>query len=210
MEPELFLLVPALAIGTLAVVLLAFWYGNVALSQAGNYLQSASDDIQDGASRLGADLSWKAKQRKLRNSFRDRMDAKPPSSGKDGVQDARRQTVVLKRLVEDEVPQGIRRCLQIHRLSARAARAEYIWEVAREPECSSLRAHVVDLIEVAVVALQDYSLVLDDTALLENLIILRTRVLPTCRACPYVEYATAAAPPLCPSAEIAGLGVEAE
>jgi hypothetical protein len=67
---------------------------------------------------------------------------------------------------------------------------------------------VVDLVEVTVNMIEAYPLLLDDEILTQNLIVLRKRILPTCRDCPYLYHAVAEAPPLCPSAEIAGLRPE--
>src|SRR5205807_8546975 len=103
-----------------------------------------------------------------------------------------------------EIPEMTLRCAKIHRLAALAAGAVFIQEVAYEPECLALREGVVDLEEATVDMIGAYARLLDSEPLLPNLIVLRKRILPTCKNCPYLQYAVAEAPPPCPSAEIAG------
>jgi hypothetical protein len=67
---------------------------------------------------------------------------------------------------------------------------------------------MVDLVEATVEMIGAYPFILDDDTLLQNLVVLRKRILPTCRACPYLHHAVAEAPPLCPSAEAAGVRTE--
>jgi hypothetical protein len=111
----------------------------------------------------------------------------------------------LRRLIYEEVPSAIRRCVKIHRITAFAAGADYIEEIACEPECWGLRERVVDLVEVTTQMIEAYPLLLDDETLMHNLVILRKQILPTCRNCPYLSHVVAEAPLLCPSAQMAGI-----
>ncbi|MCI0418294.1 MAG: hypothetical protein L0312_03565 [Acidobacteria bacterium] len=121
---------------------------------------------------------------------------------------AHRQAPRLRRLVEEEVPKTIGRCLKVHQLTGRAAQASYFYQIAYEPECFGLRQRVADLVGASVQMLEEYPLILDDPILLQNLIVMRSRILPTCQACPYLECAVQQAPALCPAAEIAGIRPE--
>src|SRR5204863_2605702 len=77
---------------------------------------------------------------------------------------ARKDAPILKRWIEREVPESVRRCVRTHRIAALAAGAEYIYEIADAPECLGMRQRVVDLEDALIAKLEDYRyLTRDDT-----------------------------------------------
>jgi hypothetical protein len=176
---------------------MAIWYGQESLD-------SWSERLRDRTSQAAYELERKARKREFVKWLRARIGAGATGGAVDpGVVEAHRQTPVLRRLVEVEIPEATLRCAKVHRLTANAAGAGFIRDVAYEPECYALRERVVDLEEATIEMLGTYQFVLDDDALLHNLVVLRKRILPTCRECPYLNHAVGPAPPLCPSAEAA-------
>src|SRR5438552_1992919 len=206
---EILLLLPLLILAVCAAVLIAqaawswVWVRVAdAYDRYGVWRQNIREDSDRAA--------WERYNQARKREFLRRLAAKIGAGEANGspnseMVEAQRQTPVLRRLVEVEVPEMTLRCAKIHRLTAVAAGAVFIQEVAYEPECLALRQGVVDLEEATVDMLGGYPFVLDDEALLHNLVVIRKRILPTCRNCPYLNYPVAEAPPLCPSAEIAGV-----
>ena len=121
------------------------------------------------------------------------------------ILEAQQEAPVLRRLVEKEIPAAVLRCVKTHHFAADVAGAEFIREIAFEPECLALRQRVIDLQEAAVAKLQAYPLFLDDDFSLKNEMLIRKRMLPTCGDCPYLDYRLDKAPSLCPSALMAGI-----
>ena len=125
--------------------------------------------------------------------------------------EAHRQAELIRVLVEQELPEAALRCVETHRLVAQVSGASHLSQIAYEPECYQLRAHVVWLLHHTVLFLQAYPLRLKDPRLLHNSVVLRKRALPICRHCPYIQLPAADLPRLCPTAELfhargAGLG----
>ena len=204
---EILLLLPLLILAVCAAVLIAqaawswVWLRVAdAYDRYGVWRQNIREDSDRAA--------WERYNQARKREFLRRLAAKIGAGEASGSPDreiveAQRQTPILRRLVEVEIPEMTLRCAKIHRLTALAAGAVFIQEIAYEPECHALRQEVVDLEEVAVDMLGAYPYVLDNETLLHNLVVIRKRILPTCRNCPYLNYAVAEAPPRCPSAEIA-------
>ena len=202
-----------LALGVVVAALLLYAllrYTMLALWWMGSAVSSIHGDLRDAADMTGERLRQKARKRA---SFR-RLNAmvggtRPTSSANPELLRARTQTPVIRRLVQGDIPHAIRRCLQIHRVMAIAVGAEFMHEIAEEPECQLMRERVGDLVEITVEMLQEYPLLLDDASLLQNVVVLRKKILPTCRECPYLQHAVDTAPPLCPSAQMAQFQGEA-
>ena len=181
----------------------------VILSCWSNAIDGLGEHIAALADRIADDQQENARKRQFLKWFDARIgDAEPTGRLNDAVLAAHRQTPILRRLVDEEVPNAIRGCLNTHKLMAHAAGVPYMEDIAFEPECFGSRQHVVDLVETTVGMIQAYPLLTDDPTLRRNGIVLRKRILPTCRNCPYLNYAVAEAPPLCPSAEMAGIRPE--
>ena len=209
---EILLLLPLLILAVCAAVLIAqaawswVWLRVAdAYDRYGVWRQNIREDSDRAA--------WERYNQARKREFLRRLAAKIGAGEASGLPDsemveAQRQTPVLRRLVEVEIPEMTLRCAKIHRLAALAAGAVFMQEVAYEPECLALRQGVVDLEEVAVDMIGGYTRLLDSEPLLQNLIVLRKRILPTCKNCPYLQYTVAEAPPLCPSAEIARIRCE--
>ena len=79
------------------------------------------------------------------------------------------------------------------------------YNVGGGAECS---VSLAELTEACVERLSGYPFLTRDRELLKTLIVLRARVLPTCRNCPYLEHRVDQAPLLCPSAETVGINPE--
>ena len=202
-----------LAFTGLCLILIAlrvvFWYGRPVLWYWQDSLDAFSERLREHSDRAACELQRRIRKREFLRRLAAKIGAGEASGSPDSeMVEAQRQTPVLRRLVEVEIPEMTLRCAKIHRLAALAAGAVLMEEVANEPECLALRQGVVDLEEVAVDMIGGYTRLLDSEPLLQNLIVLRKRILPTCKNCPYLQYTVAEAPPLCPSAEIARIRCE--
>ena len=149
-------------------------------------------------------MEQKARKREFHKWVEARMNRDGTSNSlNEEILDAYRLTPVLRELIEEEIPATTQRCCKVHRLMALAAKASYIREVAREPECRAMRSRVIFLVEGTVEETAAYHFILKDDILLQDLIGLRKGILSTCRNCPYLDHATSEAPLLCYSAKIA-------
>ncbi len=181
----------------------------IALVYGLDLLIGACYRIWDSADAAGYRIGRRARRRELVGWLNAKVGASRPFASTDRrILRARRQTPIIRKLVQEEIPETIGRCLKLHRMMAFAAGAEFISEIGDEPDCLLMRERVVDLIEIAVEMLGGYPLLLDDAALMQNAVVLRKRILPTCQACPYLGYAVDRAPPLCPSAQMAQIPQE--
>jgi len=205
---EILLLLPLFALVLCAAVLIAqaAWsWAWQCVADAYDWYDVVRQNIRKDSDRVARERSNQARKREFLRRLAAKIGAGEASGSPDSeMVEAQRQTPVLRRLVEVEIPEMTLRCAKIHRLAALAAGAVFMEEVANEPECLALRQEVMNLEEATVDMLGAYPYVLDNEALLHDLVVIRKRILPTCRQCPYLQYAVAEAPPLCPSAEIAG------
>jgi hypothetical protein len=209
---ETFFLIPLVVAGLvliLAALRALFWYGRLALWHAQDSFNAFGERLRDRSDQAAYEFQTRARRRAFLRWLRAKIGGAGTGGSLDrDILETHRQTPVLRRLVEVELPAATLRCAKVHRLTALAAGAEFIREVAYEPECYSLRERVVNLGEAAVDMIGAYRFLLDDDNLLQNSIVLRKRIVPTCRDCPYLNYVAAAAPRLCPSAEAAGVRPE--
>src|SRR2546426_4318352 len=110
-------------------VWIAYWYARLTLSRWFAGMKRHLDDIENEVMRAESDQRREAKRRK----FLDWLDVRIGSDRSSGsvnpdVLEAQRQTVILRRLIDKEVPDAILRCVKIHDLAARVVGAEYIKE----------------------------------------------------------------------------------
>jgi len=118
--------------------------------------------------------------------------------------EAMRQTPKLRKLVQQELPKAIKHCNRIHWLMGMAEGVTYFYEIANRRECYDARYRVIRLNSAAVAMLEGYPKLRDCPDLIQNLAIVRARIGPTCRNCPYLKRLTVRAPARCPSAELIG------
>jgi hypothetical protein len=168
----------------------------------GYFSSSAAPPVNDRTEGF----SYEANERKAQ--FRQHLDARLGAQRSSSALNAellkaQAETPVLRRLIQEELRNTIKHCVSVHWLAATAARTEFIYEIAPEPECFALRERVIYIAEEAVERLQRYPLLIDQPVLMKNLIVIRSMILPTCRDCPYLQYETCYAPRNCPSAEFA-------
>ncbi len=115
--------------------------------------------------------------------------------------EAYKQTPILRRLIGEELRKTIITCVRTHWLAGNACYAGKFGEIASAPECVALRQRVIEVAASAVDRLYDYPLLMDEIGLLQNLIVIRDRVIPTCMACPFLQCKVAGSRPYCDSAE---------
>ena len=209
---ETLFLIPLIVVGFVLIVAALralFWYARLALWHTQDSFNAFGERLRDHSDQAAYEFQARARRREFLRWLRAKIGGGGAgvSMNRD-ILEAHRQTPALRRLVEVEVPQATLRCAKVHRLTALAAGAEFIRQVAYEPECYALRERIVNLGEAAVDMIGAYPLLLDDDNLLQNSIVLRKRIVPTCRECPYLNYVAAAAPRLCPSAVAAGVRPE--
>ena len=118
--------------------------------------------------------------------------------------EAQRLTPLLRYLLQEEIPDSIRRCNALHRRIALLSGALHMRDIAFEPECLGLRRWMSNLLANTEDLLQQYPLRLRIEAddLLNASIVVRKSLLPICQRCPYVERTVAAAGERCPAAEL--------
>src|SRR5439155_18833382 len=157
---EILLLLPLLILALCAAVLIAqaawswVWLRVAdAYDRYGVWWQTIREDSDRAA--------WERYNQARKREFLRRLATKIGAGEAIGspnreIVEAQRQIPILRRLVEVEIPEMTLRCAKIHRLTARAAGALFIQEVADEPECPALRQEVMDLEEATVDMLGPY------------------------------------------------------
>jgi len=200
---------PLLLLGAIGICLLLllvqamFAYGPVVSRDRVDSSAAKSRENPESFDEDADYLAWKARKDRFKQHLAARLGARRPTDALNYESlKARNQAPLIRKLVQEELPNYIRNCVRTHRLSAVAARADFIHEVSDKAECFALRERVVEVAEGAVNMIETYPLLPDDPLLIGNLIAVREGILPTCRNCPYLEYGTAQAPEHCPSAEI--------
>ena len=121
---------------------------------------------------------------------------------------ARKQMPIIRRVLDKDLPRAIVHCMRVHLFAARAVGARFVWEIADEPECAGSRHRVITIAGATVELLERYPYMVEDEPLTANLITLRSHIVPTCRACPYLHHQVANAPLLCPTAITARIKAE--
>ncbi|MBZ5565099.1 MAG: hypothetical protein LAP13_22090 [Acidobacteriia bacterium] len=211
---ENLLLIPLVGLGLCLAYLAAqafVEYAGIFIADAMYSFTELSDDISKGADNARQRRYREHRKREFLMWLNAKMGIGETSGfATDQVHEAQKQAPILRRLLKDEIPAMTLRCCKTHRLVGWASEAEYIYEVSGEPECRGLRERMVDLVEASVSMIQQYPFYLDDEILLQNLIVLRKRILPICRECPYLSHAVVEAPLLCPAAVIAGAKPEGD
>src|SRR6266852_5048384 len=209
-EPMDFLLL-LLFLGLTACALGLVWPLLVALAQRAMWaIGDTWSDLSAGVDRTASSLRTEYRSARRRHEYMDWLEDmlnpndSSPATDFDFLQ-AKQQWPAIRKLTQEELPKWIRRCVCTHRLAGFAAGATYMYEIALEPECFALRERVIGLEEACVTKLSDYALLLDSPELTQNLIVIRSRILPICRNCPYLQCRVDQAPLLCPSAEIVHL-----
>ena len=148
-----------------------------------------------------------ARKREVFESLQARTGGSEAGAVDQGMVEAKRRSPMLRRLVT-EAAADIRSCVRIHRLSALAGGAVRIEDVAWDPYLTQLRERVVDVLDIAVEQLEQYPYVCRNDDLARNMVVLRSRVKPTCEQCPYLAFRVDDPKVLCPSAEIVGVKPE--
>jgi hypothetical protein len=204
------------ALGWSALVLLAAWLAARFVTVLLSYGSAAALILADAVEwlievvRRPADVAHeKRRYAKHRRELLEWIDRSIGAAGDHAIdQDVlRAQTLApqIKKLIREQLPKAITVCVRNHRVAALAAGADSIRDIADEPECCGLRERVTRFEDGLILKLESYPFLLDDAGLLHNLLVLR-RMRATCGACPYLEHSVYSAPPLCPTAELAGLG----
>jgi hypothetical protein len=169
-------------------------------------LDSLEGELEAGIARVANSRQERAERRRMEHRF-------AVASGATGDVDddavaARRQMPIIRRVFDRDLPRAIVRCMRVHLFAARAVGARYVWEVADEPECAGSRHRVIGIAGAAVELLERYPYLVEDELLMANLITLRSHIVPTCRACPYLHHLVENAPLLCPTAITARIKAE--
>jgi hypothetical protein len=117
---------------------------------------------------------------------------------------AQKLTPLLRYLLQEEIPNSIRRCNSLHLRMALVSGAVHMREISHEPECLGQRRWMWHLLSNSDALLQQYPLQLriETEDLLTASIVVRKGLAPTCRACPYVQRSVAQAGERCPAAEL--------
>lgn len=120
---------------------------------------------------------------------------------------AQKLTPTIRQLLEEEIPQCVRRCNVVHRRMATLVRATLMREVAAEPECLAARQWTVLLLQQTAEIFDQYPLALklDSEELLDAAIVVRRNLLPNCVRCPYIRQTVSEAGVLCPASRLIGL-----
>lgn len=170
-------------------------------------LEDISAHYQDRLHHWRIDAAQRSRSKSDREGFLRWLAAQAGTDRRDGridheMVEAQEQAGLIRILVEEEIPKAALRCVDIHRLMAKASGATHYSEIAREPECIQMRARTAWLLAHTVEFLESYPLRLEDPRLTHNTVLLRKRALPTCRRCPYILEGVHEAPTLCPTAEL--------
>jgi hypothetical protein len=196
---EWLILIPPVAVALLTGLLLLLWFVDAGYT----YIVWALNILEEHLQADAAGVREKLFRRKARKRAERLFSVAAGGGGTidhDAVE-AAQQLPVLRRLLEEVLPDAIVHCLRIHRKSAGAVGALYILEVAYEPECNGSRQRVVGLAATGMGILERYPYFLEDENLMSYRIVLRTRVLPVCSNCPYLQHRRDTAPLFCPTAE---------
>lgn len=195
---EWLFLILLLACGVAIAVMAAIPCARTAQQYLKHALDSLEEDSRVGPIRAAERLERRAAKKRWERRFA--IAAGEYTAVDHDAVEAAKQLPIIREAIHQHLPEAIVRCLRTHRLAASAARARYIWEIARQPECVGLRYRVVGLAEAAIDALQRCAMLPElekDTA---DLIALRSLIVPICRNCPYLEHETAKAPMRCEAA----------
>jgi len=170
-------------------------------------IEEFSAHYQDRLSHWRSHATQRSRSKADHEGFLRWVAAQAGTDSRDGridheMVEAQEQAGLIRILVEEEIPKAALRCVDIHRLMAKACGALHYSEIALEPECIQMRHRTVWLLTHTVEFLESYPLRLEDSRLLHNSILLRKRALPTCRRCPYILERIDEAPALCPTAEL--------
>src|SRR5262249_50311830 len=92
------------------------------------------------------------------------------------VLEAARQSPKLRKLVQQELPKAINNCNQVHRLVAIAEGAAKIENIASRAECYRARHRAWRLSCAAMNMLQAYPGLSEDSVLIQNLAVIRSRI----------------------------------
>lgn len=203
---EWFALILLLALGLFLLFLVVVQYARVGHRYLLSALASLDEDLRQGATRVAERLERRAERHHLGRRFA--VAAGATSAVDEDAVEARRQMPVIRRMVENDLPEAIVRCIRMHFLAACAVGARYINDVADEPECAGSRRRVIGIAGVAVELLERYPYLVEDELLMANLITLRSRIVPICSNCPYLQYRVGSTPVLCPTAITARIDPE--
>lgn len=184
-------------------------YAHVAWSSVTDRLEEAEQDIRERSSGIANRYDRERRRQSFMKSLNNQLDDDSAAASLDrGLLRAKKDALFIRRVLQEQFPDAVRLCVCTHRMTALATGVTYIYEIADTPECFALRERVIGLSEACVERISTYPLLLRDPSLIQNLAVLRGRILPICRNCPYLEYRLDQAPLLCPSAEIVGIKPE--
>jgi hypothetical protein len=186
--------VPALYLCFLVVV----WLAETGYAHLVGAMNTFQEHLQQSTARTIEKLHRTSERKRMERRFV--IAAGATSAVDDAAVEAARLMPVIRNVIDVDLPNAIVRCLLMHRLSAAAVGARHIWEVAYQPECWGSRRRIVGLAEAAMETLEKYPHLVEDVPMMANLITLRSRVVPTCSNCPYLQHRVESAPMLCPTA----------
>lgn len=197
---EWLLLIPPVALVLYAIALVVPWCARVGYWYVLASFAAVHDSISEGAAQVAR--SFAETRERLRVERRFAVAAGTGGTIDHEAVEAARQMPVIRRLIDEELPKAVVRCIRIHRLSAAAVGARFIREIAHESECSGLRQRVVAIAASAEQLIEQYPCLVEDENLMANNIVLRSRVIPICSHCPYLDQRLESAPLLCPTGVI--------
>jgi len=195
---EYLFLIPLVALALFFGLLVVLWLADSGYSYVVWAFNTLEEDLQAGAAGVRERLFRRAARKRAERRFA--VAAGAAGTVDHNAVEAAKQMPALLHLFDEALPDAVVRCLRIHRKSAGAVGARHIFEVAYEPECYGSRQRVVGLAAAGMGMLERYPYFVEDEDLMARLIVLRTRVVPVCSECPYLQHRLDAAPPLCPTA----------
>ncbi len=195
---EWLFLIPPVAVALFFGLLLVLWLVDAGYSYVVWALNTLEEDLQAGVAGVREKLFRRAARRRAERLFA--VAAGVAGTVDHDALEAAKQLPVLRRLLEEVLPDAVVHCVRIHQKSAGAMGARYIFEVAYEPECYGSRQRVVGIAAAGMGMLQRYPYFEEDEDLMAHRIVLRTEVVPVCSNCPYLQHRVETAPLLCPTA----------
>lgn len=195
---EWLFLIPPGAVALFFGLLLLLWLVDAGYSYVVWALNTLEEDLQAGVAGVRERLSRRAARKHAERLFA--VAAGGAGTVDHDAVEASQQMPALRRLLEEVLPDAVVHCLRIHQKSAGAVGALNIFEVAYEPECYGSRQRVVGLAAAGMGMLERYPYFVQDENLMAYRIVLRTRIVPVCSSCPYLQHRRDTAPLLCPTA----------
>src|SRR6266571_3768263 len=119
-------------------------YGRVAWRSFADTLEEAERSMGERSHRVTNRYEHQRSRQQFMNWFDDSIDGEEPAGALDrDLLKARKETPIIRRLVQEHLPEAVSLCVSTHRLAAIAAGVSYIYEIALDPECFGLRERVI-------------------------------------------------------------------